>query len=77
MCILYTLLTVVGYYDLSVLSMSVRGFKKSVDGCELYPNFFGFCCCCIFTRPVSEMKSVGLRVMNTFHYRIRWSHIFS
>ena len=30
MCILYTLLTVVGYYDLSVLSMSVRGFKKKV-----------------------------------------------
>ena len=47
MCILsaYTLLKVVGYYDLSVLSMSVMGFqKKSLDGgpgvggCgELYP----------------------------------------
>ena len=35
MCILsvYTLLKVVGYYDLSVLSMSVLGFqKKSLDG---------------------------------------------
>ena len=35
MCILsvYTLLKVVGYYDLSVLSMSVMGFKKkSLDG---------------------------------------------
>ena len=30
---LYTLLKVVGYYDLSVLSMSVMGFKKkSLDG---------------------------------------------
>ena len=27
-CILYTLLKVVGYYDLSVLSMSVMGFQK-------------------------------------------------
>ena len=36
MCILSvycTLLKVVGYYDLSVLSMSVMGFpKKSLDG---------------------------------------------
>ena len=35
MCILsvYTLLNVVNYYDLSVLSMSVMGFKtKSLDG---------------------------------------------
>ena len=36
MCILsvYTLLKVVGYYDLSVLSMSVMGFEKekSLDG---------------------------------------------
>ena len=34
MCILsvYTLLKVVGYYNLSVLSMSVMGFQKSLDG---------------------------------------------
>ena len=35
MCILsvHTLLKVVGYYDLSVLSMSVMGFqKKCLDG---------------------------------------------
>ena len=35
MCILsvYTLLKVVGYYDLSVLSMSMMGFqKKKLDG---------------------------------------------
>ena len=45
MCILsvYTLLKVVGYYDLSVLSMSVMGFpkKKVWMGCELYQIFFG------------------------------------
>ena len=34
MCILsvHTLLKVVGFYDLSVLSMSVMGLKKSLDG---------------------------------------------
>ena len=47
MCILsvYASLKVVGYYDLSVLSMSVMGFQKQslvgVGGwCELYPCFF-------------------------------------
>ena len=35
MCILsvYTLLTVVGYCDLSVLSMSVMGFQKKIGWC--------------------------------------------
>ena len=50
MCILsvYALLEVVGYYDLSVLSMSVMGFKKkSLDGGWLggvssIQTFFGF-----------------------------------
>ena len=28
----YTLLNVVSYYDLSVLSMSVMGFQKKLDG---------------------------------------------
>ena len=46
MCILsvHTLLKVVGYYDLSVLSMSVMGFqKKCLDGGgERYPIFLGF-----------------------------------
>ena len=49
MCILsvYALLKVVGYYDLSVLSMSVMGFQKKKFGWrvgewgELYPIFFG------------------------------------
>ena len=40
-----TLLKVVGYYDLSVLSMTVMGFQKSLDGGwvggVLYPSFFG------------------------------------
>ena len=50
MCILfvYTLLKVVGYYNLSVLSMSVMGFQKKkkfgwgvVGGWgELYPRLF-------------------------------------
>ena len=45
---LYTLLKVVGYYDLSVLSMSVMGFQKTnvwmgVGGWgELYPFFWIF-----------------------------------
>ena len=30
MCSVYTLLRVVSYYDLSVLSMSVRGLQKNV-----------------------------------------------
>ena len=39
------LLKVVGYYDLSVLSMSVMGFQKSLYGGvgawgELYPSYF-------------------------------------
>ena len=43
---LYTLLKVVSYYDLSVLSMSVMGFQKKevwmgVGGWgELYPSLF-------------------------------------
>ena len=45
MCILsaYALLKVVGYYDLSVLSMSVMGFqKKSFYGVTLSPKNSGF-----------------------------------
>ena len=44
----YTLLKVVNYYDLSVLSMSVMGFQENnlnggVGGwCELHPSFFVF-----------------------------------
>ena len=42
----YTLLKVVGYYDLSVLSTSVRAFKKVWMGwvggwAELYPILLG------------------------------------
>ena len=42
MCILseYTLLKVVGYYDLSILSMSVMGFQKIVLDGVSSSNFF-------------------------------------
>ena len=41
MCIVCILLKVVGYYDLSVLSMPDMVFKKkSLDGFETYPTFF-------------------------------------
>ena len=49
MCILsvYTLLKVVSYYDLSIMSKSVMVSKKKVwmgvgGWGELYPSFFGF-----------------------------------
>ena len=32
LCMYNTLLKVVGYYDLSVLSMSAMGFQKKLDG---------------------------------------------
>ena len=54
-----TLLKVVGYYDLSVLSMSVMGFQKqNLDGMdgwgELYPSFFfDFWNCLNFSKPLS------------------------
>ena len=64
MCILsvYTLLKVVGYYDLSVLPMSVMGFQKfwiGVGGCgELCPSFF-----LIFLIVVNFAKPLG-RIAN-------------
>ena len=36
-----TLLKVVGYYDLSVLPMSVEGFQKSLDLGSALSNLFG------------------------------------
>ena len=59
MCILsvYTLLKVVGYYDLSVLSMSVMGFKKKKLGwgwgVALSKFFFGFLKLFNFAKPLS------------------------
>ena len=38
----YTLIKVVSYYDLSVLSMSVMGFKKKSGWVGLSKFFFGF-----------------------------------
>ena len=55
----YTLLKVVSYYDLSVLSMSMMGFqKKSLDG-ESYPSFFfvDFLNFFNFAKPLTAMVS--------------------
>ena len=53
------LLKVVGYYDLSVLSMSVMGFQKKFVGGwgELYPIFFGFWEFFNFTKPLTIQPS--------------------
>ena len=69
MCILsvHTLLKVVGYYDLSVLSMSMMGFKKKLDlgwvggWGELYPSFFcGFLVEFVnFAKPLSRCECFG------------------
>ena len=42
MCILfvYTLLKVVNYYDLSILSMSVMGYQKTFGCFELHLSLF-------------------------------------
>ena len=61
----YTLLKVVSYYDLSVLSMSVRGFQKSLDGGgggwgELYPSsFWIFLEFFNFAKPLMQWVAVG------------------
>ena len=60
----YALLKVVGYHDLSVLSMSVMGFqKKSLDGVwvggvsyiQFFLVFFEFFKLCKAPKPWSEM----------------------
>ena len=65
MCILsvYTLLRAVGYYDLSVLSMSVMGFQKrkkfgwGVGGWgKIYPILFGFFEFFNFAKPLSNYR---------------------
>ena len=72
MCILavglYTLLKVVGYYDLSVLSMSVMGFQKKF-GCgvggwgELYPILFWiFWNLLNFSRPLNKYCSLFVSI---------------
>ena len=57
MCILfvYTLLKVVSYYDLNVLSMSVMGFQIFLDGGwgELYPVLFWMCGFFNFAKPLT------------------------
>ena len=83
MCILfvYTFLKVVSYYDLNVLSMSMRGFQKRLGGCEWegyalssfildFWNFF------IFAKPLSVSHT-----KESFIYYIKlllllWQHNF-
>ena len=61
MCILsvYALLKVVGYYDLSVLSMSVMGFpKKKIwmdGGVSSIQYFFGFLDFFNFAKPLTVL----------------------
>ena len=65
MCILsaYALLKVVGYYDLSVLSMSVMGFQKKsldggwVDGVSSIQFFWHFWNFFNFAKPISTMAA--------------------
>ena len=63
----YTLLKVVGYYDLSVLSMSEMGFQKNVDrmvsgwvrSIQYYFGFFGN----IFAMPLVRENLTYMFVM--------------
>ena len=69
MCILsvLALLKVVGYYDLSVLSMSVMGFPKKVWICELYTNLFGiFGIFFNFAKPLTDSECIGVKRHNYF-----------
>ena len=77
MCILfvYTLLTVVRYYDLSVLSMSLIGFPKKLDRewggwGALYPvlfwNLFNF------AKPLKE-GTMGHRSMEVLELTLPWT----
>ena len=62
----YTLLEVVGYYDLSVLAMSVMDFptKKVWMGVggwdELYPICFGFWILFNFAKPLKPDRKDGV-----------------
>ena len=60
MCILseYTLIIVSGYYDLSVLSMSVMGFQKKIGWGELYPIFLDFLIFFNIAKPLGESAGV-------------------
>ena len=73
MCIqsLYTLLKVVGYYDLSVLSMSMMGFQQKKIGWEvggwgeLYPSLFWiFGIFFNFAKPLGEEKRRSMHLVN-------------
>ena len=78
MCILSVcaLPKVVGYYDVSVLSMSVMGFQKKLDGewvgvVSSIQFGFGFLECFNFTKPLTVVRSVVITmhlVMSIFMY---------
>ena len=64
MCILSlcALLKVVGYYDLSVLSMSVMGFQKQkVWNCAFYPFFWIFGILFNFAKPLSGVHQHNIK----------------
>ena len=67
-----TLLKVVGYYDLSVLSMSVMGFQKKVrvgrwlGGVSLYHFFFDFWNLFNFAKPLSQDYKNNGRDIHTY-----------
>ena len=77
-----------GYYDLSVLSMSVMGFqKKSLDGggwlggwSELYPIFLDFLNFLNFAKPLSMQQTLKGRLLANqdnssiiyFFMQIKW-----
>ena len=60
MCILseYTLIIDSGYYDLSVLSMSVMGFQKKIGWGELYPICLDFWIFFNMAKPLGESACV-------------------
>ena len=67
---IYTLIKVVSYYDLSVLSMSVMGFQKKVwmgGGCGLSKFFLDFLNFFNFTKPLN--LSEKLRGAVSLHYQ--------
>ena len=78
MCILsvYTLLKVDGYFDLSVLSMSVMGLKKKfgwgVGGWgELYPSFLDFWISFNFAKPlIIALSNKNIQIQTRCHRRL-------
>ena len=77
-CLYYTLLKVVGYYDLSVLSMLVMCFQKNFGCCnvymryiggwgELYPNFVFFDFFLTLQSPLAHMRVTHILTSDSGH----------